>query len=148
VNPDKFLERDPDRPEKDRAKRDKRRIMKKSKAQEKRLAGKLGGRRQAGSGSGRTPTRGGGGRTSVRSGSKGDVDTTPLLIEAKNTDKGSMSIKKAWLAKIATEATLAMKTPALAISFSEVPIGTPQDWVAVPAEWLHALMKKAGMALS
>ena len=75
----------------------------------------------------------------------GSEAKAPLLVEAKNTDRASMSIKKAWLSKIATEATLAMKTPALAISFSEVPIGTPQDWIAVPAEWLHALMKKAGV---
>ncbi len=56
-----------------------------------------------------------------------------------------MSIKRAWLEKIATEATLAMKTPGLALSFTKMPDGTPQDWVAVPAEWLAAVMEKAGL---
>lgn len=72
--------------------------------------------------------------------SKGDVGWDTLLIEAKTTSKESLGVKKAWLKKITDEAATAGKTPALAIGFDTMPPGTPADWVAVPAEFLAALV--------
>lgn len=81
------------------------------------------------------------GREQPRSGAgdvlKGDVDADSLLIEAKYTDKKSLSIKRAWLEKITREATALGKYPALAIEFGDMPPGTPRDWVMVPKKLLE-----------
>lgn len=78
-----------------------------------------------------------GGREQPRSGAhpilKGDVDEGRLLIEAKYTDKMSMSIKQDWLTKIAREAqSLDGKIPALAIEFGNAPADVPRDWIMIP----------------
>ena len=70
----------------------------KSKKQENRIAKQTGGRTIAGSGSGRT---------------KGDVNTKFFKIEAKRTDKESISLRKDWLRKISSEALSEGKRPAL-----------------------------------
>ena len=116
MNPDQFQEHKPDRPVKGRDKSVRRKRVKRSRAQEDRLAGKLGGERVAGSGSGRAPTRAG--RTSkARVGPKGDVDVGPLLVEAKRTDKASISVKRKDVVKISRVAAAVGKSPALAIEF-------------------------------
>jgi|SRR6516162_1670928 hypothetical protein len=87
---------------------------------EKRLAARLG-KRVPGSGCG-------------YSGRKGDIDAGDVLVEAKSTENRSISLKHAWLAKIAREALNAGKRPALTLSFvtgdgRSVPLG---DWVCIP----------------
>lgn len=152
MNPDKYGDHEPKkRGKEDRDKRRQRkRSYKASRRQEERLAEKLGGERVSGSGAGRSETR------PVRHGkaraggemSRGDVTTEPLLVEAKSTGHKSMSVKMAWLEKIYREAASERKAPGLGITFerrSEWP-GFPQDWTAVPTEWLRAVLEKAGLA--
>lgn len=152
MNPDKYESHEPKkRGKEDRDKRRQRkRSYKKSRKQEERVADKLGGRRVSGSGAGKAETRPMF-NAKARSGDavgKGDVTTAPLLVEAKSTSNKSMSVTMSWLEKIYREAEGERKAPGLAITFerrSEWP-GFPQDWVAVPAEWLQAVLKKAGLA--
>lgn len=87
---------------------------------EKRVAKSLNGRL--------TPASG------ALSGAKGDIHLTDYLVEAKATEKDSMSVKLAWLTKIAAEARSEGKEPALSISFVTGD-GRPVfdgEWVAVP----------------
>lgn len=101
--------------------------LKKSQQQESRLAGIVGGKVQRGSGS--------------KDFHKGDVKSQDLLIEAKRTDKDSMSVKKSWLVKIFRESMTYGKIPALSIEFDDMPDIVPKDWVAVPASTLRLLME-------
>ena len=88
-------------------------------AQENRVASRLGGKRQRGSG--------------ASDYAKGDVKTDNFLIECKQTEKKSLSIKGEWLSKITREAMAAGKTPALSIEIKGVEDRlVEQDWVAVP----------------
>jgi hypothetical protein len=152
MNPDKYGDHEPKKRDKDGrdGKRQRKRSYKKSRQQEERLADKLGGKRVAGSGAGRAVTRplpNAAARGEGKS-ARGDVITKPLLVEAKSTSNRSMSVKMAWLEKIYAEAVDEGKTPGLGLTFehrSEWP-GFPQDWVAVPAEWLYALLEQVGMA--
>jgi hypothetical protein len=73
--------------------------------QEKRLAKQVSGTRPAASGAFWTR--------------KGDVRTEDLLIEAKQTDKASYSIKKQIWDKIRREALLDGRTPVLAIQIQD-----------------------------
>jgi hypothetical protein len=112
----------------------------KSKRQEHRIAQELGGKVQKGSGS--CP------------GHKGDVRTYELLIEAKRTDKDSLSIKKSWLKKISKEAMAYGKIPALSIEFGKMrgdeergcfyrrgmADSIDKDWIMVPARFLRMLI--------
>lgn len=87
--------------------------------QEFRVAGSLSGHRQRGSG--------------ASDYAKGDVKTDDFLIECKQTEKKSLSVKGEWLSKITREAMAAGKLPALSIEIK----GTgdrlvEHDWVAVP----------------
>lgn len=158
MNPDKYGDHEPKK--RDKAGRDGKRQRKKSykrsKQQEERVADKLGGKRVSGSGAGRVQTgasssgiKAGGARAGVEEKSnKGDVTSKALLTEAKSTSNLSMSVKMAWLEKIYAEAVSEDKTPGLAISFerrSEWP-GFPQDWVAVPAEWLYEQLQRLDLA--
>lgn len=152
MNPDKYGDHEPKkRGQEDRDKRrQRRRSYKASRKQEGRLAKKLGGKRVSGSGAGRAetrPLRHGKARSGGQV-ARGDVTTEPLLVEAKSTSAKSMSVTMRWLEKIYREASAEEKTPGLAISFerrSEWP-GFPQDWTAVPTEWLRAVLEKAGLA--
>lgn len=84
----------------------------KSQKQEKRAAKDYGGRVIKGSGSG---------------GEKGDVNLRAgIKLEAKRTDKESLSIKRSWLLKIEEEAFSANKMPALEIEIQDV------HWVMIP----------------
>lgn len=150
MDPKKFVEREAKRPERDPEKRKRRKSLKASRKQEERLAKKLGGRTQSGSGAARSPVRGGPyvrqRRGSVKDG-RGDVDAGPLKIEAKSTAAKSVSLKRAWCAKVAREAQIAGMTPAIAWSFVDgiAEPGEVRDWVAVPAEWLAAAMAQLGL---
>lgn len=81
-------------------------------------------------------TRSSSGRQQIGSGNtpfyKGDVVASDFLIEAKHTNKKSLSIKQEWLEKIHREAFTAEKHPALAIEFGGMPAHVPRDWILVP----------------
>ena len=99
-------------------------------AQEERLAGKLGGRRRSGSGS--NPM------------APGDVVVPELLVEAKQTKHASISVTLAWLNKISREAALEGKEPALAIEIrgGDLDPHCERDWVAIPARVLRRLLDR------
>ena len=89
-----------------------------SKRQEDMVARKIGGKRQANSGA--TPFQ------------KGDVKTPQFLIECKTatTEKGSTTIKKEWIEKLASEA-FAMNRPYWALSFNFGGLGNPQNFYII-----------------
>jgi len=88
------------------------------KKQEKRLADDSGGRQTRGSGCGAD---------------KGDVHFgKEILLEAKYTDKLAFRLDQKLLIKISKEAQEKGLTPALAIEFGQMPLGTHRDWVMVP----------------
>ena len=155
MNPDKYEDHEPRKSKGDSDKRRQRRkSYKASQRQEKRLAEKLGGQRVSGSGAGKAETRPkpmGQARAGGFILGKGDVDTKALLAEAKSTSKKSLSLKLAWLEKIYQEADAVGKTPGLGISFEGRSALSgwsdfPKDWIMVPAEWLQAVLEKAGLA--
>jgi len=87
---------------------------------EKRTAKRLSGNTQPGSG--------------CRDHSKGDIKLGAFLLENKSTVSESLSVKLAWLKKIADEAVAINREPALSIQFVDsqgrpVPEGS---WVAIP----------------
>jgi hypothetical protein len=88
-----------------------------SREQEDRIAKETGGRRVPGSGSSLY--------------ARGDVKTADYLIEAKQTEKDSIRVTWAWLAKITRQALAAGKRPALVI---EVRCKEQRD-VLVESEW-------------
>jgi hypothetical protein len=98
-------------------------IGKAGRASEKILAKKLGSRPRPASG--------------AMEGAKGDVDLKTVLLEAKSSTGASISVKHAWLSKIAHEARSEGKSPALAVSFVTGD-GRPVregEWVMIPM-WL------------
>lgn len=124
---------------------------KKSKKQENRLAKHLKGRRQPGSGSQVESHRKVGdpevGCMGTGLGSRlrykpGDVVTDLFLIEAKRTDKKSLSIKGEWLTKIEGQAARLGKYPALAIEIGDRLVLDDQDWIAMPRRVFDALLFK------
>jgi len=95
-------------------------IGKAGRKSEKRLAKTLGARQRPASG--------------AMVGAKGDISFNNILLEAKSTTCSSISIKLAWLLKIAHEARSEGKIPALSLSFTRSD-GTPYpdgEWVALP----------------
>lgn len=101
--------------------------MKKSQKQEERVAKDVDGKTQRGSGS--------------KDFHKGDVKSIEFLIEAKRTDKDSLSVKKEWLIKVNAEALAYKRIPALSIEFDNMPNLVPKDWVAIPARTLALLIE-------
>jgi Holliday junction resolvase len=94
---------------------------KKSEKQERATANEIGGRVVSGSGSGR---------------GKGDVNVGNLFkIEAKRTDKESISLKKSWLQKIRHEAFEMVARPAMAIEIDG------ESWYMIRPEEFRALVK-------
>lgn len=87
------------------------------KGQEKAVARGLSGRRTRGSGCGND---------------KGDVVSTLFRSECKTTIAASISVKAAWLSKIASEASGDRKAPMLVFGFDNGVPGTSQDWASVP----------------
>lgn len=104
------------------------RCKKKSQVQEKRIAKELDGRTQPGSG--------------AFENFKGDVKTDDFLIEAKRTDKKSLSVKGEWLTKIDREAIAEGKKPALVIELGGMQGFTEKEWVAVPMSVFKELTEK------
>lgn len=100
---------------------------KKSQSQEKRVAAAIAGKVQPGSGS--------------RPFKKGDIKSTEMLVEAKRTDKDSMSVKKAWLVKVFRESVGYNRIPALSLEFDDMPDLVPKDWIAIPAKTLALLFE-------
>lgn len=115
-----------------------------SKQHEHRIADELGGRRVARSGGmpwssydeknreGKTLTNG------------GDIKTPELMVEHKRTDMQSMSLKREWLDGVKQGAKMALRDPAIVITFednlSERP---PEDWIMVPlAVWKRRAAKE------
>jgi hypothetical protein len=98
--------------------------------QEQRVARQVGGHRQRGSGASMY--------------AKGDVcaDRSGFLFECKRTVHASLSIKRAWLNKIAAEAAAQGKEPALAIEIAGGPSDAhgEVDWIAVPARVFRRLI--------
>lgn len=101
-----------------------------SREHERRIAARMGGRVVSRSGAGRRVARAT--RTSETAGGKGDVSTEMELIEGKTTSKASASIKMAHLIKITREARCAMRSPAMAYAFENMPPDVDRDWVLVP----------------
>jgi len=101
---------------------------KKSQVQEKRIAKELDGKTQPGSG--------------AFENYKGDVKTQDYLMEAKRTDKNSITVKAEWLAKIDHEAINAGKKPALVIEIGGMNGFTENEWVAVPMSEFKKLTQK------
>lgn len=95
--------------------------------QEERVASRVGGRRQRGSG--------------ASDYAKGDVKAEDFLIECKQTEKASLSVKGEWLSKITREAMAAGKSPALSIEIKGIDDGLVEhDWVAVPMSVFRRLL--------
>jgi hypothetical protein len=101
----------------------------KSRKQEDRVAGRLGGRRLR---------RSGGSQWSRddKTTDDGDIGTPEFHIEQKSTEKASMSIKRSWLDKVREGARKFGKDPAVVISFVEPnkPAAQPEDWICIPVE--------------
>lgn len=110
---------------------------KKSKKQEKRVAGILGGSVIRGSGTGHRE----GGTGLGDYGAKGDVRQDDLLVEAKRTDANSLRVEGYWLVKISSEAAASGKHPALSIELGGMPGLAEKDWVLIPASLLKKLLK-------
>jgi len=96
--------------------------------QEHRVARAVGGHRQRGSGASMY--------------AKGDVSADRFLVECKRTVHASISVKKAWLDKIAREAAAACKEPALAIEIAGGPDDAhgERDWIMIPLRCWNQMM--------
>ncbi len=108
---------------------------KRSKKHEDRLGKRLGGRRLP---------RSGGLPWSKwdKTTAGGDISAPDFHFEHKRTDCGSISIPKAWLAKVSEGARRVIKDPGIIITFEKK--GSPlEEWALVPLEVLERLMKKA-----
>jgi Holliday junction resolvase len=77
---------------------------------------------------------------------KGDAVGKQDLGECKQTEKKSISIKQAWLAKIEEEARGEGKMPFLHLrwlklyDYADV-MAMSRDWVMVPAHWFRELLE-------
>jgi hypothetical protein len=108
--------------------------VKKSRKEEERIAEEMGGKRLP---------RSGGMRWSKwdKKTAKGDIGTPDFHIEHKETEKQSISIKKAWLEKVTEGARDAMKDPALVVTFIE---GRKRDdWAMIRLADLKRLLSAA-----
>jgi Holliday junction resolvase len=105
------------------------------KAQERRVAAAVRGRRVKGSGC--SPYAKGDVVAEAHAGAAG------WLIECKRTEKASLSLKRAWLVKVAREAVVQGKRPALAVAMAGgAPAGDVElDWVLVPLSLFTRLMQ-------
>lgn len=109
--------------------------------QEERIAGAVGGRRVRGSGSSMYA------KGDAKSGGHG-FDRKDFLFEAKQTEHGSLSVKREWLEKITLEADAEGKYPALAIEIkglvskkkNQAARASERDWVAVPLSVFRKLI--------
>jgi hypothetical protein len=97
-------------------------------AQENDMADMVGGKRHSGSGS--SPYL------------KSDASSDHYQIEAKQTEKKSISLKMDWLKKIYYEAVGRHKQPMLTIRFLNMPIDVDRDWIMIPKTEFEELIKK------
>lgn len=106
--------------------------------QEKRVAEKLGGKTQPGSGASMYA------KGDVKQDNKENFSLTHFLIECKQTEKKSLSVKGEWLAKITREAMACGKEPALSIQIrGNDDTMCEQDWVAIPMSVFQRLLRIA-----
>jgi Holliday junction resolvase len=103
------------------------------KAQERRVAAAMRGRRVKGSGC--SPYAKGDVVAEAHGGGVG------WLLECKRTEKASLALKRAWLVKVAREALVQGKRPALAVAIAG---GAPAadvelDWVMMPLSCFVAI---------
>lgn len=103
----------------------KRTTHKTQKKQERRIAKRLNGARQPASG--------------ALIWAKGDAKTKELLIDAKQTEKKSISIKWEWLKKIVDEANGENKTGAISIEFLNYDKLYERDWILIPM-WFYKML--------
>jgi len=69
---------------------------------------------------------------------KGDVKSEQFLIEAKRTDKASLSVRADWLEKITMEALQAGRQPALSIQLTFDNRLVEKDWFLIPASLFYS----------
>jgi hypothetical protein len=126
----------------------------KSRKQESRIAGIVGGKCLPGSGNKgvigtltasskkavlvRNAMPGGFGRANV---SQGDVSQDDFLIEAKRTDARSIRVEDDWLLKISAQAGMAGKFPAVAIEIGGMSNLVEKDWFVIPGTLFRRLQK-------
>lgn len=77
---------------------------------------------------------------------KGDAVLGDMLLEAKSTTANSMSLKLDWLIKIASEALLTGRTPALTVTFTNDKGDPHRDgaWVLIPERVFKDLTDQGG----
>ena len=88
------------------------------KKQEKRVASSIGGKRKVASGS--------------RYWAKGDAVSDELLVDAKQTEKKSISITTKMIEKVNDEAIANDKVPAISVEFLNIGRLAEKDWILVP----------------
>jgi Holliday junction resolvase len=82
-------------------------------------------------------------------GAKGDMilnaDVLPVMIEAKSTQADQLPLKYGWLRKVAEEARLQNKTPALSVLFTHNSGEAKEfgEWTMVPTSVFQRLIKNA-----
>lgn len=75
---------------------------------------------------------------------KSDASSERYQLEAKQTEKKSLSLKAEWLIKITKEAIAQRKVPLLSIRFLNIrEVLVDNDWVLLPASEFRELMEKA-----
>jgi len=116
-----------DNPNHDRAKRSNR--------HERRVASEMGGQRIRNSGGARWSKH-------DHNTDDGDVATPDFHVEAKRTDRKSMSIKREWLDKVRSGARKFGKDPAVVLTFErpKQPSELPEDWIMMPLDVAKRLL--------
>ena len=107
--------------------------------QENKLAKKFGGKRVRGSGSSKFS------KADIRDVScmNNNGDVVDFLVECKQTDKASISIKLEWLKKITRQANAVEQEPAVAVEIkggSNDPL-CERNWVMIPARVFEKLTR-------
>lgn len=94
--------------------------MNRWKRSEKKSAALIGGKRQPGSGAFYF--------------AKADIVHPKFLIEHKETDKDTLSVKLDWLRKVTMQCVTSSKSPALMICLNSVQAPLPSRWVMFPCD--------------
>lgn len=111
--------------------------VKRSRKNELRIARRLGGKRIVASGARHWGTR-------DSETAKGDLATPEFHAEHKQTDAASMSLKLAWLQKVAQGARNVAKDPMLVITFEKTADHDQEDYVLLPLEVFERWMRVYG----
>jgi hypothetical protein len=86
----------------------------------------------------------------ARAHSKGDMRSETVLLEAKSSLTGQVTLLFSWLANIAKHAREKAMVPALSITFIDSDSGTPRPngrWVMIPEERFKELMDARAIKL-